>query len=56
MQAIGLETTTAAHGSFTGTVMVLIVPLLVGLSGRKVSKTTWVASIVALIGMQMGST
>ena len=26
LQAVGLESTTAAHGSFTGTIMVLIVP------------------------------
>lgn len=30
--------------------MVLIVPLLVGLSGRRVATTTWVASVVALFG------
>ena len=50
LQAIGLETTTAAHGSFTGTIMVLIVPVLVGLSGRKISNTTWIASLIALFG------
>ena len=51
LQAIGLESTTAAHGSFTGTIMVLIVPLLVGLSGRKVATKTWLAAFVALVGM-----
>ena len=49
-QAIGLEYTTAARGAFTGTFTVLAVPLLVGLSGRKVPGTTWAAAVVALIG------
>ena len=30
--------------------MVLIVPVLVGLSGRKVSKATWIGALVALFG------
>ena len=34
-----------------GTFTVLAVPLLVGLSGRKVPSTTWAAAVVALIGM-----
>lgn len=50
-QAIGLEYTTAARGAFTGTFTVLAVPLLVGFSGRKVPATTWVAAVVALIGI-----
>lgn len=50
LQAIGLETTTAAHGSFTGTIMVLIVPVLVGLSGRRVAKSTWIGALFALLG------
>ena len=50
LQALGLETTTAAHGSFTGTIMVLIVPVLVGLSGRKVANSTWIGALVALFG------
>ena len=49
-QALGLEYTTAARGAFTGTFTVLAVPLLVGLSGRRVPGTTWAAATVALIG------
>jgi len=56
LQALGLETTTAAHGSFTGTIMVLIVPVLVGLSGRKVANTTWIGAIVALFGVALLTT
>jgi drug/metabolite transporter (DMT)-like permease len=36
--------------------MVLIVPLLVGLSGRRVATTTWVASVVALFGVGLLTT
>jgi drug/metabolite transporter (DMT)-like permease len=56
LQALGLETTTAAHGSFTGTIMVLIVPVLVGLSGRKVANSTWIGAIVALFGVALLTT
>ena len=49
-QAFGLAQTTASHGAFTSTFTVLAVPLLVGLSGRRVAKTTWVAGFAALIG------
>lgn len=52
-QASGLEMTTAARGAFTGTFTVVAVPLLVGLSGRKVSWTTWVAAVTAIIGVGM---
>ena len=50
LQAIGLEYTTASRGAFTGTFTVLAVPILVGLSGRKVAWTTWAAAAVALTG------
>lgn len=50
-QALGLVSTTAARGAFTGTFTVLVVPLLVGLSGRKISTTTWIAAAVALLGV-----
>ena len=51
LQAIGLEYTTASRGAFTGTFTVLAVPILVGLSGRKVPWTTWAAAAVALTGV-----
>lgn len=38
---------------FAGTFTVVAVPLLVGLSGRKVSWTTWVAAVTAIIGVGM---
>jgi hypothetical protein len=49
-QALGLMETTAARGAFTGTFTVLAVPVLVGLSGRKVGFKTWAAAAVALAG------
>ncbi|CAL5228166.1 g11247 [Coccomyxa viridis] len=55
-QAIGLEYTTASRGAFTGTFTVLAVPLLVGLSGRKVPWTTWAAAAVALTGVGLLTT
>eukprot|EP00884_Botryococcus_braunii_P020802 jgi/Botrbrau1/7405/Bobra.0112s0006.1 len=50
-QALGLMQTTAARGAFTGTFTVLVVPVLVGLSGRSVSMKTWLAAAVALAGV-----
>lgn len=50
-QALGLVSTTAARGAFTGTFTVLVVPILVGLSGRKISMSTWIAAAVALLGV-----
>lgn len=50
-QALGLISTTASRGAFTGTFTVLVVPILVGLSGRKISMSTWIAAAVALLGV-----
>ena len=36
--------TTAARGAFTSTFTVVAVPLLVGLSGRRVAWTTWASA------------
>jgi hypothetical protein len=44
--------TSASHGAFTGTFTVLAVPLLMGLSGRKIAGKTWVAGAAALLGTQ----
>ncbi|KAK9806318.1 hypothetical protein WJX72_010202 [[Myrmecia] bisecta] len=55
-QALGLVYTTASRGAFTGTFTVLAVPILVGLSGRKVALTTWIAGVVALAGVGLLTT
>eukprot|EP01026_Neomeris_dumetosa_P055725 TRINITY_DN5076_c0_g1_i3.p2 TRINITY_DN5076_c0_g1~~TRINITY_DN5076_c0_g1_i3.p2 ORF type:complete len:399 (+),score=36.97 TRINITY_DN5076_c0_g1_i3:1264-2460(+) len=55
-QALGLATTTAARGAFTGTFTVLAVPILVGLSGRKIPFSTWLAAVVAIFGVGLLTT
>eukprot|EP01025_Chloroclados_australasicus_P015140 TRINITY_DN1720_c0_g2_i1.p1 TRINITY_DN1720_c0_g2~~TRINITY_DN1720_c0_g2_i1.p1 ORF type:complete len:445 (+),score=42.69 TRINITY_DN1720_c0_g2_i1:161-1336(+) len=55
-QAIGLATTTAARGAFTGTFTVLAVPILVGLSGRRIPFSTWAAAVVAIFGVGLLTT
>lgn len=55
-QAIGLFSTTAARGAFTGTFTVLAVPILVGLSGRRVATTTWIAALIAIGGVGLLTT
>uniref|UniRef100_A0A061RWP0 Drug metabolite transporter superfamily n=1 Tax=Tetraselmis sp. GSL018 TaxID=582737 RepID=A0A061RWP0_9CHLO len=55
-QAVGLSSTTASHGALTGTFTVLIVPMLVGFSGRSVPTSTWVAAVVALLGVGLLTT
>ena len=50
-QSVGLAMTSASHGAFTGTFTVLAVPMLVGLSGRKIAGRTWAAAFAALIGV-----
>lgn len=49
-QAFGLSMTSASHGAFTGTFTVLAVPMLVGLSGRRIANKTWAAGAAALLG------
>ena len=50
LQAYGLETTSAARGSFCLAFTVLAVPLILGTGGRKIEKSQWIASAVALGG------
>lgn len=50
-QAIGLSTTSASHGAFTGSFTVLTVPVLIGLSGIRISRTIWVSAAAALLGI-----
>lgn len=52
-QAYGLEMTSAARGAFTSTFTVVAVPILVGLSGRKVAWQTWASAVAALVGVGM---
>jgi len=51
-QAFGLSQTSAAHGAFTGTFTVLAVPVLVGLSGRRIASRTWLAACAGLAGVK----
>ena len=50
-QAQGLLTTDASHASFISALTVIVVPILVGLSGRGVRALTWVSAFVAFIGV-----
>jgi len=55
-QAFGLTQTTATHGALTGTFTVIAVPMYVGLSGGKVSLTTWLSAMVAIFGVGLLTT
>eukprot|EP00892_Ulva_mutabilis_P003883 jgi/Ulvmu1/1867/UM012_0023.1 len=55
-QAIGLSMTSASHGAFTGTFTVVAVPLLVGLSGRKIANRTWFSAAAAMLGVSLLTT
>ena len=50
LQAVGLVTTDASRASFLSTFTVILVPILVGATGRGVSTTTWGAAGLALVG------
>ncbi|CAG9467883.1 unnamed protein product [Pedinophyceae sp. YPF-701] len=52
-QAVGLAETDASRGAFTGTFTVLTVPILVGLSGRKIAGSTWAAAAAAIFGVSL---
>jgi len=56
LQAYGLETTSAARGSFCLAFTVLAVPLILGAGGRKIEKAQWIASVVALGGVGLLTT
>ncbi|GAB4815630.1 hypothetical protein N2152v2_008086 [Parachlorella kessleri] len=53
LQSQGLLTTDASRASFLSTFTVIIVPILVGLSGRGVAPLTWLAAVMALAGMSL---
>jgi len=50
LQAVGLMSTDASRASFLSTFTVILVPILVGITGRGISKTTWGAAGLALTG------
>lgn len=52
-QTLGLITTDASRASFFSTFTVLTVPLLAGLTGHKIKKTTWVAVIGSILGVSL---
>lgn len=55
-QAYGLQHTSAAHGAFMCTCTVLAIPVLVGLSGRKVAARTWYCALAGLAGVSLLTT
>lgn len=50
MQSVGLLTTEASRAAFLGAFTVILVPFLAGLSGKGISRSTWFAAFVALLG------
>lgn len=52
-QSLGLLTTDASRASFLSAFTVILVPIISGLSGKGVSKTTWSAAFVAMLGTSM---
>lgn len=52
-QQIGVATSGAGKGGFITSVYVVIVPFLSILTGKKVEKKTWLAALVALVGMYL---
>lgn len=50
-QSQGLITTDASRASFLSTFTVIVVPLLAGINGHGVKKSTWVAAMMSLFGV-----
>lgn len=50
---MGLITTDASRVSFLSALTVILVPIIVGLSGRGVSKLAWGSAAVALFGVSL---
>ncbi|KAK3263298.1 hypothetical protein CYMTET_27888 [Cymbomonas tetramitiformis] len=50
-QAVGLASTGASRAAFISSFMVIVVPMLAGLYGAKIKKSTWVAALLALLGV-----
>lgn len=50
IQAIGLETTSAAHGAVTGTFTVITVPFITGALGLRIPGIVWASAFTALAG------
>jgi len=58
LQAVGLQSTTAARGSFALAFTVIAIPLLLPLvePGRKIENSQWAASVIALTGVGLLTT
>eukprot|EP00854_Cymbomonas_tetramitiformis_P001484 gene1484-2111_t len=52
-QAVGLLSTDASQASFLSAFTVIVVPLLAGLTGKKITATTWGACVVSITGVMM---
>lgn len=50
-QAVGLETTEASKSAFICSLTVVLVPLIQGFMGRKISPQTWVSCALAVAGV-----
>jgi len=50
-QALGLESIDSNKSAFICSLSVIIVPLLNGLRGKKISNTIWISSVIAIFGV-----
>lgn len=50
-QAIGLQTTEASKSAFICSLTVVVVPLINGLLGKKISTSTWASCLLAVFGV-----
>lgn len=50
-QSVGLSMTTASRSAVTATFYILTVPFLVGMTGRRIPRSTWIAAAVAVMGV-----
>ncbi|MBD0267937.1 MAG: DMT family transporter [Cyanobacteria bacterium Co-bin8] len=52
-QTLGLQYTTAGRSAFIASLCVILVPLLLGLAGRRIVPAAWVAAALALLGIAL---
>ncbi|MBD0334676.1 MAG: DMT family transporter [Cyanobacteria bacterium Co-bin13] len=52
-QTLGLQYTTAGRSAFIASLCVILVPLLLGLIGRRIAAAAWVAAALALVGIAL---
>lgn len=50
-QAIGLKTTTPSQSAFITALNVILVPLFLGLVGRKIPRIIWISALLAVLGV-----